>query len=320
MEENQKPWQIMPSKIILLAEEHAKQDTDFDHQLAFLLLDIGIESALKIYLLVKKRQDVEKINFPELLKRVKDELDRDNSNVDLESIGYYHGIRNKLYHQGDGVRPTTENLKGYLSLAQSTLKTLLDVDVDKLRVSSSDALRYFYMDAGIPQSIESLAIPEMLSNFYEIAAVVAEQIRPQLASRKSEHELRKIWDQFADNENDPHWVRTENQEARINNFNLLLEKESNDHEFIDAVLQNPKILYARIALQESSEDWRRDWKYYNEILEFIEYAPNKWRNWVDNSQMTPKQIIEKEIEIEKWIREKTQEIQAWLDKKESTNY
>ena len=49
-----KPWQAMPSRIISLALEHAQQNTDFDHQLAFLLLDVGVESALKTYLINKK--------------------------------------------------------------------------------------------------------------------------------------------------------------------------------------------------------------------------------------------------------------------------
>src|SRR5258706_12236049 len=112
--EYERPWQVMPAKIIKLALEHAKKDNDFDHQVSFLLLDIGVETALKVYL-VNKKQDVEKLNFPTLLGKVKEHLTNRDPNLiqQIEDIGYFHGIRNKLYHQGDGVKPTEDNLKRY---------------------------------------------------------------------------------------------------------------------------------------------------------------------------------------------------------------
>lgn len=64
MDNYEKPWQVMPAKIIELALEHAEKETDFDHQISFLLLDVGVELILKGYL-ANKKHDVEKMNFPE---------------------------------------------------------------------------------------------------------------------------------------------------------------------------------------------------------------------------------------------------------------
>ena len=65
----EKPWQAMPARVIELGIKHAGKESDFDHQVGFLLLDIGVEAALKIFLMTRKDEDLEFIRFPELVKK-----------------------------------------------------------------------------------------------------------------------------------------------------------------------------------------------------------------------------------------------------------
>ncbi len=48
----------------------------------------------------------------------------------MTHIEYYHEIRNKLYHDGEGITVSEENAKNYARLAILLLKTLLDVDLE----------------------------------------------------------------------------------------------------------------------------------------------------------------------------------------------
>jgi len=104
MEKFVKPWQVVPLRIISLALVHAEKNTDFDHQFAYLLLDIGIETILKTYL-INRKIDVDKFVFSELLQRVGDELRKDNLQVSLDKIDYFHKTRNELYYQIGEVTP-----------------------------------------------------------------------------------------------------------------------------------------------------------------------------------------------------------------------
>jgi hypothetical protein len=85
---------------------------------------------LPLYLIANKNEDLEFIRFPELVKKVQAEMNSKNiSGIDLEKVSYFHGVRNKLYHQGDGVKPTTENLQQYAELAKIIAENLLRVDI-----------------------------------------------------------------------------------------------------------------------------------------------------------------------------------------------
>src|SRR6266508_2069013 len=124
----ERPWQVMPAKIIKLALEHAEKNNDFDHQVAYLLLDIGVETTLKVFL-ENKGQEIENLKFPALVKRVADELSKNNSSIikEIEETIYFHNIRNKLYHRGDGVKPTEDNLKRYSELAKKVVEEILEL-------------------------------------------------------------------------------------------------------------------------------------------------------------------------------------------------
>lgn len=269
MEKFAKPWQAMPTRIISLALVHAEQKTDFDHQLAFLLLDVGVETALKTYL-INKNLDVEKIIFRDLLKRVGDELNKNNLQVPLDEIDHFHKIRNKLYHQGDGVKPTEENLKNYADLAKKLLKILLDVDIDKELVQTHHSPSSL---AGIRKNIISLQ-----SN----SSLMVEHLYPQIATRKFAARLRHIrTDTGPDNESYSPPVKADFVKQRIDAFNKITDweftdEDMGDYKFVEYIIDNPEQLHVWIALQEiSSDDWHEDWEQYQRAVNFLEYEQDK---------------------------------------------
>ena len=138
-----KPWQTTPTELIKQAIDFLHQDTEGTRQIAFLLLDVGVETLFKIFLLLPetitkvdmkspKRAEATKGSFHTLVKTVKEAGKDRLSGIDLADIKYYHDIRNKLYHQGDGVIPTIENSESYASIAVELLYRLLLVDLRPL--------------------------------------------------------------------------------------------------------------------------------------------------------------------------------------------
>ncbi len=287
-----KPWQAMPSRIISLALEHAHQNTDFDHQLAFLLLDVGVESALKTYL-INKKQDVEKIVFPELLKRVGEELNKDNLEIPLDEIEYFHKTRNKLYHQGDGVKPTDENLAKYANLAKTLVKALLNVELDE--PNEQDSHRKVL--SRIRKNIASLEAN---------SALVAEHLYPQIATKKIEAQLRHIRTTTGpDDEAYSPSVRAEFTQQRIDAFNTITGREftEDDHKFIESIIDNPEQLYVWLAFEEiENSNWREELMGYRSVVDFLKREENANR----------KAEGERYEEIDEEIAKKAGSVYGWV--------
>lgn len=292
LEKFAKPWQAMPSRIISLALVHARQKTDFDQQLAFLLLDVGVESALKTYL-INRKQDVEKIFFPDLLKRVGEELHKDDLQLPLDEIEYFHKTRNKLYHQGDGVKPTEENLANYAELAKTLVKTLLDVELDE--PNEQDSHRQVL--SRIRKNIASLEAN---------SALIAEHLYPQIATRKIEAQLRHIRITTGpDDDSDQPSVRAKFVQQRIDAFNTITgwEFTEDDHKLIESIIDHPEQLNVWLAFEEiENNNWREELMGYSSVIDFL--------NWEDHTNR--KSERERYEEIDKRISKMAGSVYRWV--------
>lgn len=134
-------------------------------------------------------------------------------------------------------------MERYSALAKNLLKSLLGIDVVSLVVSQMDLddVTKFFEGRAIVQNLEQLEFS---------AAIMAEQLRPELASRRVEMKLRKIWQDYPDNDSMPHWERTENQDKRLTLFSKLVGKKISGYDFVDFILQNPSALHMLIALSK----------------------------------------------------------------------
>lgn len=126
--------------LIKKAIEFMRRENELDRQTAFLLLDVGVETLLKTFLLLpdsvtgvemgfQKRKEATESSFHDLIEAIRLVAKDRIEGIDLDQVKYFHTIRNKLYHLGDGVVPTTQNTERYADLVVELLRRLLDVDL-----------------------------------------------------------------------------------------------------------------------------------------------------------------------------------------------
>lgn len=138
-----KPWQITPTELLKQAINLLRYDTEVTRQMAFLLIDVGVETIFKTFLLLSdsitgvnveygERAAATKKTFHDLKDMIKKAAKDRITGIDLEKVKYYHDIRNKLYHQGDGIIPTAENTEDYMNISTELLYRLLSVDLRPL--------------------------------------------------------------------------------------------------------------------------------------------------------------------------------------------
>ncbi|WP_064603924.1 hypothetical protein [Photobacterium sp. J15] len=165
---NLEAWQKAPVKIVIEAVQHASKKNEEDNLIAFLLLDVGVEMLLKTYLgLPKKitgsitsedeRYSIIRKGFHDVVEGVKSS--RQGISVkDLARVEFFHGIRNKLYHQGNGLTVQRVHLEEYISVIKVLFKQLLKVDLDEQLSNSSltkdEAERISFIKEEINKSLE----------------------------------------------------------------------------------------------------------------------------------------------------------------------
>lgn len=178
------PWQLGPTELIKYALEHLDDkinNVDFNNRVAFLLLDIGVETLFKVYLGLPEGESKSSIPYHERCKAIKGgfhELVRctdrcirgKNDNINLSHVQYYHSIRNKLYHESDSITIPRNTVIGYANIAVQLLMLLLKVDLSvelQKYLESNEA-----EDNNYYKSIEVLShkLKEELENCIEILA------------------------------------------------------------------------------------------------------------------------------------------------------
>jgi len=287
------PWQITAKKLINFANKFKNTNDEFERQVGYLLLDVGVETLLRSYLTMPntkakmnfaKRDEAAKgtiekdniagkkitlssfdeLSFHNLILAVKQAAEDTVDTSDLEKTEYFHNIRNKIYHLGDGIVPTKENFEEYLKLGDSLLRILLGISAVSRNINSDDN--------DMSREESSDGIPDFLryasyKNFEFKVALATEILRPEYASRNFEAKLKKI-DNLYDEEN----VR-ESQEKIINNFSELIGKKIEDLSFIRACINDVTFLRLN-ALKSKMEIDTNDIEKYLDYRSFLK-SPTK---------------------------------------------
>jgi len=144
-----RPWQSGPVELISYGIEHMGRDTEFDLRVGFLLLDVGVETLFKTFLQIPNDVTGTKMNYGDRVKRssgnfhdlrlaVQSAGAHRLKGVRVEDVEFYHGIRNRLYHQGNGVTVERQNAESYAGLAIQLLKRLLGVDLGSVVLTGEE--------------------------------------------------------------------------------------------------------------------------------------------------------------------------------------
>jgi hypothetical protein len=141
MTKTQHPWQTGPTELIEFALDRMNKGSDFDRRLAFLILDVGVETLFKTFLTLPEsvtqyqikrgeRLEASQGNFHDLLRGIQESTPKKAFKFNFAHIEHYHNLRNTLYHQGDTVATVRDDqLRGYATLAVDLLREYLDVDL-----------------------------------------------------------------------------------------------------------------------------------------------------------------------------------------------
>jgi hypothetical protein len=209
MTTHNQPWQSGPAELIRYALIHLYRESDFDRRIAFLLLDVGVETLFKTYLLLPEevtgtttrypdRKAAAEGNFHGLVRGVKNASGSALASFNLAQVQYYHDLRNKLYHQGNGITVPAEEAKGYAQLATGLLKALLDVDLtDELQRPETEARLIAEQKAQAEKQEQEIrtqreAIEAARDRLGVLAAEAVERILPALALRSFERRFQEI--------------------------------------------------------------------------------------------------------------------------------
>ena len=150
MAKTQHPWQVGPTELIEFALERMHLGSDVDRRLAFLILDVGVETLFKTYLTLpssimklqltrNERDTAIKGNFHDLLQEIQKSNPEKAAKFNFAHIQHYHKLRNTLYHEGNQVTAVPlHQLEGYAKLAVHLLREYLGVNLSsKLKLPSS---------------------------------------------------------------------------------------------------------------------------------------------------------------------------------------
>jgi hypothetical protein len=330
----QKPWQAMPTRIIELGRFYAKKDTDFDHFIAFLLLDLGVESVLKAFLVSNEIQVLPKLQFHEIVQKVKSELENKNVDIDFSEVSHYHRGRNSLYHEAVyGIKSTYENLQQYAELAKTIAEELLKVDVQDIPETQQEPEKdtkdeRFITDKRrqTQRSIQELTdeLIEWFKCFHETCHFIAELKRPKIATCQVAAQIAHIRKNFIDEEEyvyDESAGITSKKRAeillyfaqeRLDLFNKLAGTEfgEEDQEYVDFLLMDVNHIYASIAISQVSEENDDNWEKYVDYVELIEKLPSRW-NYLGKQDG---EIYEEFNQIRVWLDETQAKLDACLTK------
>lgn len=144
MTTEQRPWQRGPAEVLGFALQLMRRGTDLSERLAFLLIDVGVEMVLRVYLQLpdevsgartsySKRREACEGSFHDLVDGVRDAAGDRIQGVSLAEVKYLHTVRNKLYHEGDGVTVRPGSTQEYAEIVVKLLEQLLEATIEQPR-------------------------------------------------------------------------------------------------------------------------------------------------------------------------------------------
>lgn len=338
MQKAKHPWQTGPAELCEYALNLLEKDTEVDNRISFLLFDVLIEAIFKTYLTLP--ECITKVNLP-FFERKKfasgnfhnliDGLKKCTSLIssqDLAHVEFYHGIRNKLYHQGNGITVNRKDLESYSKLAISVLKKLLkigvclsnkkdqndsikDIDIEQfnsLKSNLQNAINDLKSVSGllIEKTEPMLLFPSTLSAFLAISQKIEISNFPTKII-----ELRKIIEKVISNKDMNKWLLS----FITDDLNWDSPQEIDNTRFLMETLTDPYEFYLLLLGFQyfPMEDVTMDTIDRNEDISFI-YQDDYHILGVYTSAVYISKCMDKDQTIEEWIFRRGQELLLRINK------
>lgn len=222
------PWQRTAVELLRFALEASRSSGPIHQLVAFLLLDVCVETAMRIFLSLPDgllasdlayfdRRKYSSGNFHDLTAGVQRAAKNRISEGDLHHATYYHGIRNQLYHRASGITVDPEDVRGYSLVAASLLRSLLEVDdIDIAEVAprttsavDQDAFQLFKKE-----------LPVDLARFKALITELVETLEPKLIYPTT---ISKLNDLSAN-------IEVSSFPQKLSDLREIIEQSIRDHE------------------------------------------------------------------------------------------
>ena len=221
------PWQEGPVGLLRFARDTCRSADQLNQLVAFLLLDICVETTMRTFLSLPdglapskvkyfERRKFAEGNFHDLTKGVETACATPIAQTDLHYVKYYHAKRNQLYHQGTGITVAAGDVERYMGVAASLLNHLL---------GAGQAIAPTPSAAAGNQTKEQIArlsaeLPKNIDEFRELISALFETIEPRLVYPTTIRRLSAI----------ASGIDAVSFSRKLSDFRQLIESTIEDHE------------------------------------------------------------------------------------------
>jgi len=325
----QHPWQNGPTELIRYAIEHLHKEMEFDQRISFLLLDIGVETLFKTFLTLPEDVTGAKIKFPDrkraaegsfhdLVKGMEAAAPSKLKEFNLAHIQFYHDLRNKLYHQGNGITIPTEKAKGYAELAVRLLEVLLDVNLTHLLREPETKARLQEKQEKLEQELNQqiITIHKELDHLRVEVRLAIERIEPRLLLPSFEKQLSACYE-FEGHKRDKIFMKAIDAVVSEQALKDYLLPEGIQRLLIESWSIDVTFLYFHIISRDLPEamDWER---HYALAKMFPDYAQQPVIKEIDEDGPlteiipTTSEVIEEGKRLLSQLRKIGERIQHWV--------
>ena len=344
------PWQSLPTNLIAYGCHHCIKEGEFEQQVGFLLLDVGVETTLntlrtlpdnvsrvrsiekKLVRPAKEEKEsefqlkitdvinLEKTTF-HFLVSIGQELVTDGMNDDdWRKLEYYHSIRNKLYHQGVGVTTTRANASDYVDLAIKLLQAAIGVELKPdswMEMDPPVRKDGFQTDAGLFYSFDFMVklISDALDKLANELGMITEVLRPKYTSLKFLVSIKHIREDLLGLEYRANDIETMAaiRADRKQALNDQLGVSLDDFEMIDQIIEDPRYLWFHVGLKKlCGKKFDQEFDEYLSARSFIKEVPCG-SIWI-NSRKPDDDFVRKTVNDPAEIYNEFSILDAWIEK------
>lgn len=133
------PWSHGSQESLAFARTVSTFGTDAGKRVAFVLIDNAVEAALKGYFSLPTRarggsrvEITDRTDFGDLFRAFQETFPDGLPGVDINSLTHWHGIRNTLYHRGNGITADEVQVPAYFDAAVALASALFGIDMASL--------------------------------------------------------------------------------------------------------------------------------------------------------------------------------------------